>query len=240
MLAPIAQVLALTLVPVAATAGGATIAALRPAGPRVQSAIQHFAAGVVFSVVAVELLPDVTRAGDLLEIGWTFAAGLGFMLVIEAFGRRLDRRGRGLGQVIAIAVDVFVDGVLIGIAFAAGTAQGLLLTMALAGELLAMGVAMATTLAAGGAGRARTIMLPTAVSGFLVVGALAGDTILRGATPHALAGLLSFGSAALLYLVTEELLVEAHEVEDTTVATSLFFAGFLLFLLLGMLETSAG
>jgi ZIP family zinc transporter len=38
----------------------------------------------------------------------------------------------------------------------------------------------------------------------------------------------------LLYLVTEELLVEAHETKDTAFATSMFFVGFLLFLLLGM------
>lgn len=48
--------------------------------------------------------------------------------------------------------------------------------------------------------------------------------------------MLSFGSAALLYLVTEELLVEAHEAGETTFAPSMFFAGFLLFLLLGLLD----
>jgi ZIP family zinc transporter len=40
--------------------------------------------------------------------------------------------------------------------------------------------------------------------------------------------------AALLYLVTEELLVEAHEVAETPWAAAMFFAGFLLFLVLGL------
>ena len=62
-----------------------------------------------------------------------------------------------------------------------------------------------------------------------MVPALVGDTILRGASEHTLAG-----CATLLYLVTEELLVEAHETKDTAFATSMFFVGFLLFLLLGM------
>ena len=53
---------------------------------------------------------------------------------------------------------------------------------------------------------------------------------------HTLAGLLSFGCAALLFLVTEELLIEAHESADTAVTTAMFFVGFLIFLLLGMLE----
>jgi ZIP family zinc transporter len=50
-----------------------------------------------------------------------------------------------------------------------------------------------------------------------------------------LAGLLSFGSAALLFLVTEELLIEAHESANTAVTTTMFFVGFLIFELLGML-----
>lgn len=46
-----------------------------------------------------------------------------------------------------------------------------------------------------------------------------------------IAGFLSFGVIALLYLVTEELLVEAHEKRDTPFVTALFFVGFLGLLL---------
>ena len=45
----------------------------------------------------------------------------------------------------------------------------------------------------------------------------------------ALAGTLSFSAAALLYLVTEELLMEAHEVEEKPIATLVLFGGFLTF-----------
>lgn len=61
-----------------------------------------------------------------------------------------------------------------------------------------------------------------------------GEPAVRGAFAHTLASVLSFGCAALLYLVTEELLVDAHEVPETTTATIMFFAGFRIFLLLGM------
>ncbi len=46
---------------------------------------------------------------------------------------------------------------------------------------------------------------------------------------------LSFGLSALLFLVTEELLTEAHEEKETVWHTSIFFGGFLLFLILGMM-----
>lgn len=49
---------------------------------------------------------------------------------------------------------------------------------------------------------------------------------------HARLGMLTFGLMALLFLVTEELLVEAHEVEERSWVTALFFAGFLGLLLL--------
>lgn len=254
------------LLPVAATVLGALAAAVRPPGPAVRSGIQHFAAGVVFAVVAVELLPDVTRVHDPVEIGVAFAAGVALMLGARRFSarfegagahgaehvtedhlpdasgspRRADYEGAArlgrlpTGQLIAVGIDVLLDGLLVGIAFATGAKAGVLLALALSLELLSLGLALAAPLAAAGAGRARAVLIPTTLACLLPVGALAGETVLRGASPHTLAGVLAFGAAALLYLVTEELLVEAHETRDTTAATAMFFAGFLLFLLLGM------
>ncbi|NUR33896.1 MAG: transporter [Gemmatimonadaceae bacterium] len=241
----LSSVIALAFLPVATTAIGATIAGIRPPGPKVRSAVQHFAAGVVFSVVAVELLPDVTRVHDAFEIGWTFAAGVALMLLISLLERRLEASedetrgatrlaGANIGQLVGVGVDVLLDGLLIGVAFAAGSKQGIFLTVALSLELLSLGVAIASSLSARGASRLKTIAIPSALSLLLVVGAVLGDTVLRGASDHTLAGVLSFGSAALLYLVTEELLVEAHEAAETPAITAMFFAGFLLFLLLGM------
>lgn len=41
------------------------------------------------------------------------------------------------------------------------------------------------------------------------------------------AAVLAFGSAALLYLVTEELLVEAHDTPDGPIHVTMFFVGFI-------------
>jgi ZIP family zinc transporter len=51
-----------------------------------------------------------------------------------------------------------------------------------------------------------------------------------------LAGILGFGVASLLYLVTEELLVEAHEEPDTPLIAATFFVGFLLPLVMAAFE----
>ncbi len=65
----------------------------------------------------------------------------------------------------------------------------------------------------------------------LFCGSAFGNTIVGISGPLTVR-ILGFGVAALLYLVTEELLAEAHEVEDTPFVTAMFFLGFLLPLLL--------
>jgi len=42
--------------------------------------------------------------------------------------------------------------------------------------------------------------------------------------------------ASLLYLVTEELLHEAHQLPDNAYITATFFIGFLIFLILSMMH----
>lgn len=235
------QVLLISAIPVGAAFIGATVAALRPPGRIVRSSIQHFAAGVIFSVVAVELLPEVRRGHDPFEVGWTFAAGLALMLGIDEVVKRLNpagehpgARGPSVGQLVPIGVDLLLDGLLIGIAMTAGLKQGVLLTIALTLELFSLGLAMAVTF--GTAKVSVRILAPTGIACLMIVGAVLGRTLLADASVHTLAGLLSFGCAALLFLVTEELLIEAHESANTAVTTTMFFVGFLIFLLLGMLE----
>ena len=67
----------------------------------------------------------------------------------------------------------------------------------------------------------------------LGLGTLIGMIGLPFLPDYALDLVLSFGLAALLFLVTEELLVESHREVDTHVSTVFFFGGFLILLLLG-------
>ena len=87
---------------------------------------------------------------------------------------------------------------------------------------------------AAGASRARVLGTTTGLAVLLVAGAAAGGLAAGALTGGLLTAALAFGVTALLYLVTEELLVEAHETEDTPLATATFFVGFLALLLLEM------
>lgn len=208
-----------TLIPALAMVAGCVVATVRPPGPRIASAIQHFAAGVVFAAVAIELLPQLERTGSLPGMAVGFVAGVAAMIAIE----RLASRG---GMLAPVAVDLLIDGLLVGIGFAAGTKGGLILLAALTLEILFLGLSVTAEQTA--AGRRRVAVLATAVGlGLLVpVGAAAG-LALAGTSGAVLAAILGFGVSALLYLVTEELLEEAHETPDTTWITAAFFLGFL-------------
>ncbi|WP_415784173.1 hypothetical protein [Deinococcus saxicola] len=88
------------------------------------------------------------------------------------------------------------------------------------------GLSVAATLGQRGASRGRSILTVSSLSLLMIAGATLGGTLLQGLSGLALAIVLSFGAAALLYLVTEELLVEAHEVKETPWINSAFFLGF--------------
>jgi ZIP family zinc transporter len=235
------QAISYSLLPVIAAILGAVIATLRSPGPGMRSALQHFAAGVVFAVVAVELMPDIIRKHKPLPVIIGFTLGIGIMLGIRSLTRRAEEKAvptegaLPTAMLAAIGTDILIDGFLIGIGFAAGAKEGRLLTLALTAELLSLGLALAVTLREAGTKSAKVIVTTSSLALLLVVGAVLGETVLRGIPETWMEVVLSFGLAALLFLVTEELLVEAHEVPETPAITACFFAGFLLFVVLGMI-----
>jgi ZIP family zinc transporter len=216
-----------TLIPVAAAVIGAMLAAWRAPGPRLSSAIQHFAAGVVFAAAAGELLPDLMHQHSMRAIVVGGALGLAVMLAI----RWLEERSTGsFGLVVTVAVDILIDGLVLGIGFAAGPKQGLLLTIALTIEVLFLGLSVSAALS-GRVSRLRIIALTVLIALLLPLGAIVGTAVASLPDPY-LAPFFAFGLIAMLYLVTEELLVEAHEKPDSPLITALFFVGFLLLLLI--------
>lgn len=212
-----------TLVPVAGMGIGAAITTLRKPGPKLTSALQHFAAGVVFAAAAAEILPDLKQEGAAMPLILGGMIGVAAMIMIKILGENWPGSA---GFIVMIATDVVVDGLVLGIGFAAGPQQGLLLTIALTLEVLFLGVAMALRLGEGTRTPFQVIAVTMAIALLLPLAALAGGPI-STLPPPVVIGFFSFGLVALLYLVTEELLVEAHEVAETPIITAMFFVGFL-------------
>lgn len=243
---PASQTLLASLLPTGAMVGAGALAAWRAPGPKLRSGILHFAAGVVFSVVAVEILPDVVKGHAPVQTITGFTLGLALMLglrVLTLGAEEVEPKTGGQltpplpwGLLAGVGVDIAIDGLLLGIAFAAGAKEGFLLTLALTIEIFSLGLATAASLGRSGQTRGRSILIVAALALLFVAGTGVGALFLREVSGHTLDIVLSFGLAALLFLVTEELLVEAHEAAETPTLTAAFFVGFLLFLILGMMS----
>lgn len=225
----VGQAALLVSFPVAAAAVGAGVATVKQPGPRLISAIQHFAAGVVIAALAGEVLPGLRQEGDL---GWAvagFTAGVTLVLSLAAYGRRLDSREPTattetttdttravagavlpIGLLVTVGIDLLIDGVLVGLGVRLGSTQGLILTIALTLEILFLTLSLVAELTDRGLTPARAALTCIALALLTALGAVGAALLLGGVSAAVLAFVLAFGAAALLYLAVEELLVEAH------------------------------
>lgn len=233
------KIILFALIPFIMMIIGGTIAFIRKPSGNIRSLILHFAAGVVFAVLGVELLPDVMREHAPFQIIAGFVGGFILMIVVRKItegspSENNEKKQLPFTLLIPVAVDIFIDGLLLGIGFFAGTKEGILLAIALSFELFSLGIAVSIELQNQRIAKPKSIITIVGVALVFFASAVLGATLLHNLSHAVLEVLLSFGIAALLFLVTEELLTEAHEEEETVWHTSAFFSGFLLFLLLGM------
>lgn len=257
----VSQAATLVSFPVAASGVGAVVALRRRPGPALVSAIQHFAAGVVTAALVGEIMPELQHQGRL---GWTvfgFVSGAALVLGLGAYGRHTEEeaaaaeqtdgatKAKGIrarvttraaialpiGMLAAMAVDLLLDGVLIGLGVRLGANQGLILTIALTLEILFLALSLSAELIDSGVSTVRAAATCIALGLVTAVGAVGAAAFLGGLSSTAMAAVLAFGAAALLYLVVEELLVEAHEEKETVWLGAMFFLGFILIYVLAAL-----
>eukprot|EP00992_Anisonema_acinus_P014924 TRINITY_DN9523_c0_g1_i1.p1 TRINITY_DN9523_c0_g1~~TRINITY_DN9523_c0_g1_i1.p1 ORF type:complete len:305 (-),score=57.51 TRINITY_DN9523_c0_g1_i1:104-964(-) len=258
----IVNVLKLTALPVCAMLVGSVTATFKVPSPVVKSATEHFAAGVVFAAVAVELLPLLTpKSVGWLPLAVGFGVGVLAMLGIKTIsGGHHDEGGHGgghghghgadeesqpilpkggqghgggghshgashgdghpaalggvpTGMLAAVGVDIFIDGALIGIAAAAGKSGGIIMAIALTIEILFLGIATSASMSSRKVPAVTAIIITIGLPLCIFAGGVAGVSALSNVSQSSplFTGIIAFGVAALLFLVTEELLLEAHE-----------------------------
>lgn len=214
--------------PVLVTLGASWLALVRPPGRATLAAVQHLAGGVVFAAAAAEVLPGLKHAGAELAVAFGGGIGIAAMLAI----RWLDERMQGTtGLLATVGLDVLVDGLVLGAAATAGERAGVLLTVALTLEVLFLGLSLAPELVETLRSRRNVLAAVGGVLLLLPLGAVGGGFV--AILPRFWQDcFLAFALVALLYLVIEELLAEAHQQPDTPLATALFFVGFLSLLVL--------
>ena len=221
------QAVIYTLIPLAAVILGAFVSVLRRPSAAFVGAMQHLAAGVVFAAAASEILPQIKH--DASPAATLIGGVIGVILMLGL--KQLEARVRGpVAMLSAVGIDILVDGLVLGLAFLSGARAGLLLTVALTLEVLFLGLAVTAELSETITSRLRLVGITGALGLLLPLGAGIAAPVAYF-PPIVIAGFLSFGLMALLYLVTEELLVEAHKRPESPLVSAMFFVGFLGLLL---------
>jgi ZIP family zinc transporter len=221
------------LIPAIVASLGGLLAMFWNPSHHTRSLIQHFAAGVVLAALAVEVLPEIGREhAHWWVLMGSFAIGTIFMYILKLWSigmeeknKHVATKGLNYGLITAIFIDVTMDGFIIGAGFAAGGETGLVLALGLSVELLFLGLSLVSDTIKGW----RIVAMSVALAATVLGASLLGYFLLNGASKDIISAILAFGVAALLYLVTEELLVEAHTVEEKPSSTLWLFAGFLIF-----------
>ena len=236
------KILLFAFIPVLTMIVGGLIAIKNPPKALYRSAILHFAAGVLLSVVAVEMLPDILRRHLVTEVIIGFSMGTILMLLVRKFFEPTIVKGSlnkkrstlPISFLVAIVIDMFIDGFVLGIGFASGVKLGMFLALGLAIELLITGIAVVTELGQANTPKLKSMIMIVGVALIFFISAILGGTLLKNLNSSGMTFVLSFGMAAELFLITEELLKEAHEEEENHWATATFYVGFLLFVVLEM------
>lgn len=225
--------IAIMLIPAVVVALSGVLALIWYPSHQARSLIQHFAAGVVIAVLAVEVLPELTRehAPNWVLIA-SFAFGVFFMYLMKILSEHLESKSAAagsesanIGLISTVFIDAAVDGLIIGAGFAASKETGLILAIGLSVEMLFLGLSLVSNTMKGW----RIVGLTTLLGIDMIASILLGNYFLTGASTAIISAILAFGVAALLYLVTEELLIEAHTVQEKPTSVLWLFSGFLMF-----------
>lgn len=233
-------VLGLALLPALGNFAGGLLAERFPVSQRQLNLALHAAAGVVLAVVAVELMPEALAAIS----GWTVALAFGLgglaYVAIESLVDRLqggDQRqgGASLGMwmiFVAVSVDLFSDGLMIGTGSSVSTA--LALTLAL-GQVMAdvpEGYATIANMKDKGIPRSRRLLLSASFALPVLIAAALAYYLLRDQADIWKMGMLALTAGLLTVAAVEDMLSEAHEsAEDHRSSVLAFVGGFVLFTL---------
>lgn len=222
-------------------AGGVLAELLRPSRQLLGLAL-HAAAGIVLSVVAVELMPQALEADPPWLIVLSFVLGGVFFVAMDKAIGIVSARfgGESAGPWViwfGVAVDLFSDGVMVGTGSTVAVGLGLLLALGQVPADIPEGFATISNFRAAGVRRGSRLLLSAAFAVPIFLGATVGYWAMRGQPELYKLMLLTFTVGVLTTLVVEELVPEAHEEaggaeDEPRVAALVFIGGFALFALI--------
>lgn len=229
-------VLVLAALPAAGNIVGSLLAEIADVSRRTLSLALHLAAGIVIGVVGLELLPRTLQARPPWVPLLAFVAGgVLFMGLERAIGFVKSRASSGdqrtgpLAIFGGVCIDLFSDGVLIGTGSLINPALGLLLAIGQVPADVPEGFAAAATLRANGVPRRHRLLLAASFAIPVLAGGTIGYLALRTAPDLVTLSVLALTGGALITVVVEEMVPEAHGGDTSRWGAVALTAGVALF-----------
>ena len=232
----------LALMPAGGNFLGGVLAEFLRVSQRTLSFALHAAAGILFAVIGIELMPQALEGATpwvmllLFTLGGLAAIGvdraIGLVQTRAACRAGGDVEASPWGIYFGVAVDLFSDGVIIGTGSIIDPALGLLLALGQVPADVPEGFATIATFKNKGVPRAKRLLLAASFALPILVGTTIGYWAVRGQPDAVKFGLLAFTAGILLTVAVEEIVVEAHQEEDSRWASLFLIGGFALFALL--------
>jgi ZIP family zinc transporter len=226
----------LAALPALANFAGGGLAELFRVSARALSLALHLAAGIVLAVVGLELMPEALKASatwlPLLAFVAGGAAFIGLDRVVGYVQGRLggDEEQKGAFAIFGgVSLDLFSDGVMIGTGTVINPALGLLLALGQMPADLPEGFAAVATMRNAGVKRRTRLLLTAGFAVPILFGAALGYLALRDAPEVVTLSVLALTGGALVAVVVEEMVSEAHEGETSQLGPVFLTAGFALF-----------
>jgi ZIP family zinc transporter len=230
----------LTVLAISAFAGlltylGAPIAERFDVPWRVVSGALQFAAGIMTALVVLTLMPPAAQYGQPAWIVLAFFIGGALQVLLEyaskrrAAGKTDDHAGASVGLYVGILVDLFIDGIVIGIGSTLTLSTGLLLAFGLAISTLPLALVTISTAKRQGMAPEKRRLLAYLLVACLIGGALIGFGPFRNASLDLRLVLVALSSGFLLTTVTQSLVPEANRDGEPSFAGILYVAGISLY-----------
>ena len=229
----------------------------RDLSPAVQRVFLGFAAGVMIAASVWSLLiPAMEMAeeqggGVLLPVGGGFILGGLFLMLLDGLLPHLHpgsdhpeglpaRLRRTTMVVLAVTLHNIPEGMAVGLSFAIAAQEGgalagaIALALGMALQNFPEGAAVSLPMRSQGVSRGRSFLCGAA-SGVVepIFGLL--TVLVAGSVAPIMPWILSFAAGAMIYVVVEELIPEAHLGEHSHAGTVSVMTGFLVMMLLDVL-----
>ena len=191
-------------------------------GGRLLGSIMGFGAGVLISAVAYELVEEACRhgGGGIWVAAGLFAGALTFFGGDELIERRGGGRRKSMGgeqqegTALAIVLGTVLDGipesVVLGLTLLNGGSISVAMLVAVFVSNLPEAISATSGLSLAGWRRSHVLLLWTLVLLVSALASLAGYWLFGGASPDAVAFVLSFAGGAILTMLAETMMPEAY------------------------------